>query len=205
MYPLIEEIMENKTWSLNVSEQIKKNKEKEVQQTRAKEWLLGKPTKVITSEEVTGPEKIYTSEWAIGMDDWIPQFGRGDGEDYHILTEAMEYAVRAPGFSLEIGVREGAGSKIMIEAYRKANKKIPRVHIGLDPYGGIIYNYADDENVVDAYPNKLRDCAIPALFQMCAGSNVDFLFFQMTDEQFFKRFADGVPIYMMDHTQQSRH
>ena len=178
---------------MNVNEQIKKNKEKEVQQTRAKEWLISKaPKKTVTSKEIKEPEKIITDTWAKSIEE--AQFGRGDGYDYHILKEAMSYAVSATGFSLEIGVREGAGSKIMIEAYQEIN--VPKIHIGLDPYGGIPYRYKDDTLVTDAYPNLFRDCAIPELFRMCAGSNVDFLFFQMTDEQFFKRFADGVPVYI---------
>ena len=128
-------------------------------------------------------------------ENWIAEFGRGDGSDYNILKDAVDFGMRAEGMSCEIGIREGAGSKIIIEGYQQ-RKDLPRVHIGIDPYGGIPYEYTDDEKIWDAYPNKLRDCAIPELFKMCAGTNVDFLFFQMTDEQFFKRFADGVPLYL---------
>lgn len=134
--------------------------------------------------------------WGKPVDDkWIAEFGRGDGSEYNILQDAVNFGMRASGMSCEIGIREGKGSKIIIEGYQQ-EKTLPRVHIGIDPYGGIPYEFTDKETIWDAYPNKLRDCAIPELYKLCSGTNVQFLFFQMTDTQFFKRFADGVPIYI---------
>lgn len=141
--------------------------------------------------------RIFGSELTISHwtdEEVAPEFGRGDGSGYEILQQAAEYSLGARGISVEIGVREGCGSKIMIEEFKKS--EFPKLHIGIDPYGSIPYLYKDTEHVLNAYPNEMRDVAIPELYKLCAGSNVDFMFFQMTDEQFFKRFADGIPIYM---------
>lgn len=117
-----------------------------------------------------------------------------DSGDNRILFEVAKNITErnVPGLSIEIGTRAGGGSATII---RGLLGNAPRTHIALDPYGSIDYDYSDHQIIEDAYPNAYRDAAIPALFSFCAGTNVDFLFFQMTDKQFFKRFKDGVPIY----------
>lgn len=114
-----------------------------------------------------------------------------DGGDYTPLLKAAQYVRDVPGMSMELGVRAGGGSKAIIDGLRGTNK----THIALDPYGSIDYEYTNDVIIEEAYPNRIRDVTIPALYNLCASSSVDFLYFQMTDTQFFKRFEDGVPIY----------
>lgn len=117
-----------------------------------------------------------------------------DGGNHNILTHVAKNITRdnIPGMTMEIGIRAGGGSAAIMKGLLGDQK---RTHIGLDPYGSIDYEYTEDRIVEDAYPNRFRDAAIPALYDFCAGSNVNFLFFQMTDTQFFKRFSDGVPLY----------
>jgi len=119
-----------------------------------------------------------------------------DGEDYHILANAAKLISNIKGLTCEIGVRAGGSSKIIIDAIMASKPIAIRTHIAIDPYGDLDYEYNDDEIIEKAYSDKLRDIAIPALYRYCVGSKVNFLFFQMTDTQFFTRFGDGVPIYI---------
>jgi len=118
-----------------------------------------------------------------------------DSVDYQILGQAAIDIVNVKGMTCEIGTRAGGSSKVIIDNIMKSQPKGIRTHIAIDPYGGLDYRSKDDEIIEDAYPDRIRDIAIPALYRYCVGSMVNFLFFQMTDDQFFKRFADGVPIY----------
>jgi hypothetical protein len=119
-----------------------------------------------------------------------------DGENYEVLYDAAQRIVHIKGMTCEIGVRAGGSSKIIIDGIMASNPVGIRTHIGIDPYGSIDYKYNDTEIVENAYENKYRDVAIPALFRYCAGSKVNFQFYQMTDTQYMKRFADGVPVYL---------
>lgn len=119
-----------------------------------------------------------------------------DSKDYHLLENAAFMIHDVEGMSLEIGTRAGGSSRIMIDGIVKSIPYQTRTHICIDPYGGIDYNYTDGVYVEDAYPNVYRDIAIPALFKYCMDKPINFIYFQLTDEQFMKRFADGVPIYL---------
>jgi hypothetical protein len=122
-------------------------------------------------------------------------------EDYHLLFEAAKAIANVSGLSIEIGTREGGSSKWIIDGLLSHQKAI-RTHIMVDPYGEIPYVTLDvqetNQNYVihGRYGNDLRNIAIPGIFALCEGTWVDPLFFQMTDEQFFKRYADGVPVYI---------
>jgi hypothetical protein len=119
-----------------------------------------------------------------------------DSTDYHILASAVANIRTVKGLTLEIGTRAGGSSKVIIDSIMKSNPLGIRTHVCIDPYGGLDYQIKDDEIIEDAYPDKVRDIAIPALFRYCVGSKVNFQFYQMTDTQFFKRFDDGVPVYV---------
>lgn len=125
----------------------------------------------------------------------LMEFGL-DGGDYHLLEQAAFFIRDVEGLSLEIGTREGGSSRIIVDGIVKSNPHSTRTHVCIDPYGGIEYEYCDNYTIVDAYSNKYRDLAIPALYKYCAGKPVNFIYYQMTDTQFFKRFSDGVPIYL---------
>lgn len=119
-----------------------------------------------------------------------------DSVDYGVLHQAAIDIVNVKGMTCEIGTRAGGSSKYIIDGIMKSNPQGIRTHIAIDPYGGIDYKSRDDEIIVEAYPDRIRDVAIPALFRYCVGSKVNFQFYQMTDDQFFQRFYDGVPVYV---------
>lgn len=118
-----------------------------------------------------------------------------DSENYDLLQKASEEIADVEGISLEIGLRQGGGSKYMIDGLLKSGKK--RTHIAIDPYGSMDYLYTDEFIVSPGwYPDTERDLAVPGLLLYCSKTPINFLFFQMTDDQFFKRFEDGVPVYV---------
>ena len=119
-----------------------------------------------------------------------------DGSDYYLLEQASFLIRDVEGMTLEIGTREGGGSRIIIDGIVKSDPSSTRTHVCIDPYGGIDYEYCDEYAIEDAYPNRYRDLAIPLLYKYCADKPVNFIYYQMTDQQFFKRFSDGVPVYL---------
>ena len=57
----------------------------------------------------------------------------GDGTEYEILKDACTHVKGDKLLTCEIGVREGLGSKIILEAFKDKT----HWHIGIDPYGNI--------------------------------------------------------------------
>ena len=121
----------------------------------------------------------------------------GDSTEYEILAKACTYVKGDNLLTCEIGVREGKGSKIILDAFKDKT----HWHIGIDPYGNIPYQHYDVRATQVDTGKKL-----PLIFranytnQMKAEllKNLDFpnfTLYQLEDTEFFKRFADGVPIY----------
>ena len=71
---------------------------------------------------------------------------KGDSSEYELLIEAVQNSQSTsqdPVLMCEIGVREGLGSKLMIDA---ALKQYPKAHLlGIDPYGNLDYAHYDDK------------------------------------------------------------
>lgn len=122
-----------------------------------------------------------------------------DGHDYHVVSDAVESVQGVPGMACEIGLRRGGGSKFMIDAMIRTKQK--RTLIGIDPYGNIDYITKklpnDAETVVTKmdYTNEMRDLCIINMYLYSARNQINFLFFPLEDTEFFKRYADGVPVY----------
>ena len=78
---------------------------------------------------------------------------KGDSTDYNLL-EKWTKDFDCDGFaSVEIGVREGMGSKIMMD-----NLKNFYLHIGIDPYGNLEYQHYDDTSAYTCdYTDEMRD------------------------------------------------
>ena len=111
---------------------------------------------------------------------------RGDSNEYQILAEACQSLEGDDFFTAEIGVREGAGSKIILDSliFKK------HWHIGIDPYGNLNYQHYDTVDSCTAdYTNKMKLQLIKDL------DYKNFSLLQMGDDEFMKRFFDGVPIY----------
>lgn len=116
-----------------------------------------------------------------------------DSSHYEVLEQAVSNIKEIPGLCIEIGIRLGGSSKIIIDGLIKSNKQ--RTFIGLDPYGSLPYLYQEN-NIIERgwYHTLERDITIPGLFLYCAGTNVNFIYQQMTDDQYMKRFSDGIPV-----------
>lgn len=109
-----------------------------------------------------------------------------DGVEYDILVRAVESSLGVPGFSCEIGVREGGSSQLIM------NHSKDRIHIGIDPYGDLPYRGDENHIYTMDYTVDMQKRMLSNLYSSHPGQ---FMFFAMEDFEFFKRFADGVPIY----------
>ena len=110
----------------------------------------------------------------------------GDSREYEILVEACESLTSDNLLTAEIGVRQGLGSKLILENLK--NKK--HWHIGIDPYGNLSYEHFDDQpSIVCNYTNSMKvDLLRDLNFE-------NFTLYQLGDDEFMKSFYDGVPIY----------
>lgn len=111
---------------------------------------------------------------------------QGDSVEYEILKIACDSLTGDDLFTCEIGVRQGAGSKVILDAFK--NKK--HWHIGIDPYGNLNYEHYDNSGKYTCdYTNSMKLQLIKDL------DYENFTLFSMGDDEFIKRFSDGVPIY----------
>ena len=86
---------------------------------------------------------------------------KGDSVEYDLLQAWANFDCDGY-YSCEIGVRSGLGSKIIMD-----NIKNNYMHIGVDPYGDLVYQHCDDQadrkwkglerGVAPTYSDKLRD------------------------------------------------
>lgn len=117
----------------------------------------------------------------------------GDSYDYELLDSAVKRIKNPIGSSFEIGVRRGMGSKTIIDAYRKYHPKlIDLIHVGLDPYGDLPYNFSETiKNAKSDYTNLMKRETIINF----AKKYQEFHFVNLDTYEFFKRFSDGYPVY----------
>ena len=78
---------------------------------------------------------------------------KGDSTEYNLL-EKWTKNFDCQGFmTAEIGVREGMGSKIMMD-----NLKNIYLHVGIDPYGNLKYQHYDNTDSYQCdYTDQMRD------------------------------------------------
>ena len=111
---------------------------------------------------------------------------KGDSTEYEILQEACDTLEGDDLFTAEIGVREGKGSKIILDSFKY--KK--HWHIGIDPYGNLDYQHYDDTGSYTCdYTNDMKLQLLKDL------DYSNFTLFPFGDDEFMNRFSDGVPIY----------
>ena len=110
---------------------------------------------------------------------------------YGFFDEAIQLLKNPIGVSVEIGVRRGMGTKCIIDAYRKYHPHILLKHLGIDPYGNILYKTSDGDNGCRLdYTNTMKQEALLAIIK----EYPEFNFVNLEDSEFFKRYADGYPI-----------
>jgi len=118
---------------------------------------------------------------------------RGDSSDYELLKKWCEtIQVHNPKnrfFSCEIGVREGLGSKIIMDTFKEKLQGIGYMHFGIDPYGDLIYQHCDNQpnitwkgfpkGVAPTYSDEMGEQMIKDFEEYPM-----FNFIKMTDTQF---------------------
>lgn len=116
-----------------------------------------------------------------------------DNIDYHVIEEGVRLVTNVPGLTCELGVRSGGGSQYIMETLRDTNQK--KTHIGIDPYGNILVEGRNNGKTRYDYTNEMRNKCMINLYKLSSELNINFLFFALEDTEFFKRYADGVPVY----------
>jgi hypothetical protein len=112
---------------------------------------------------------------------------RGDSADYDLL-EKWSKDFDCQGYkTCEIGVREGLGSKIIMDGVRNNY-----IHVGVDPYGDLVYQHCDDQanrqwigyepGVAPTYPDSMRDTLLKDM--MPYRQQGKFTLCNMTDTEF---------------------
>ena len=132
----------------------------------------------------------------------------GDSAEYNLLAKwADQLSPRDFYLTVEIGVREGYGSDVIMENL----KNRPNFHIGIDPYGDIIYDHVDmppgtiprwtdfEGNLlynedgsykIPTYPNSMKQNFLEAFKK-----HENFILYQLEDTEYFNAFGAGLPIY----------
>jgi len=140
-----------------------------------------------------------------------------DSQEYQILYNAAKEVGSTPGAVVEIGTRRGGSAKIIMDALVETNSAQDRPMFCIDPYGNIDleitninasihypgkYEVEGDAMSKDDsfatkfdYTNSMRNRIIPSLYYYAFQAGFNFTFFCLEDTEFFKRYADGVPIY----------
>lgn len=139
-----------------------------------------------------------------------------DSQEYEVLTNAVAAVKReVPGAVVEIGTRRGGSAKMIIDTLVQTGNS-NRSMFCIDPYGNIeiectnlnmsIHN-PDRQIEGDKmskeitspqrfdYDNTMRNRTIPSLYYCAYEAGLNFTFFCLEDNEFFKRYADGVPVY----------
>tara|TARA_R110000751_G_scaffold281918_1_gene384950 strand:+ start:610 stop:1185 length:576 start_codon:yes stop_codon:yes gene_type:complete len=110
---------------------------------------------------------------------------QGDSTEYEIIKEACA-TLGDNLLTAEIGVRQGKGSLTILDSLKDKN----HWHIGIDPYGNLNYEHYDNSGEYTCdYTNSMRLNLIKDM------NYENFTLFPMGDDEFMKRFNDGVPIY----------
>jgi len=115
-----------------------------------------------------------------------------DSAEYDILAEAVALAP-AEGIFCEIGLRRGGGIKVILDGVAK--RGMAATVLSLDCYGHMPYMVTEDHRDDFDYHNAMRDETLPGIYEYVRGKRINFVFFNLEDTEFFRRFADGVPIY----------
>ena len=113
---------------------------------------------------------------------------KGDSTEYHLITEQIgKLKLDKVTLTCEIGLREGLGSKIIMDAILDSKPKLYK-HLAVDPYNNLSYEHYDNEgSVVAGYTEEMKQKTVSYLYQ----NYPDFDFFHMTDDYYFKTMGEG--------------
>ena len=113
---------------------------------------------------------------------------KGDSTEYHLITEQIgKLKLDQVTLTCEIGLREGLGSKIIMDAILDSKPKLYK-HVAVDPYNNLSYEHYDNEgSVVAGYTEEMKQNTVHYLYQ----NYPEFDFFHMTDDYYFKTMGEG--------------
>ena len=113
---------------------------------------------------------------------------KGDTSEYHLITKHIgKLNIDRATLTCEIGLREGLGSKIIMDAVREHKPNLYK-HIAIDPYNNLSYEHYDNEgSVVAGYTEEMKQKTVSYLYQ----NYPEFDFYHMTDDYYFKTMGDG--------------
>lgn len=119
----------------------------------------------------------------------------GDRNCYDAMTKYLLELKGVSGITCEVGLRRGGGTVHIINSLIENGDK--RTHVSIDPYGTIMYSDIAGVHRTD-YTNQMRNQTISDIFKFAYDNEVNLIFFNMEDSEFYKRFSDGVPVYDME-------
>tara|TARA_Y100000114_G_scaffold75727_1_gene69453 strand:- start:146 stop:745 length:600 start_codon:yes stop_codon:yes gene_type:complete len=113
---------------------------------------------------------------------------KGDSSEYHLITKHIgKLNIDRATLTCEIGLREGLGSKIIMDAMREHKPNLYK-HVAIDPYNNLSYEHYDNEgSVVAGYTEEMKQKTVSYLYQ----NYPEFDFYHMTDDYYFKTMGDG--------------
>lgn len=123
-----------------------------------------------------------------------------NGSDYEVLMRACRKVKGVPGLTCEVGLREGGGSKYMIDTLL-ANEDFGRTHVAIDPYGSIPYIQSETNTIggfeggTGPYPNEMMKYTLRDLYGYICNKDIQVLFFPFEDTVYYAMFGGGVPVY----------
>jgi len=121
----------------------------------------------------------------------------GDSGEYEVLAQGVELSKEVDGMLCEIGLREGLGTKFIIDA--AVIHRPGSTVISIDPYGSILYKPRNHmpECRLD-YTNEMGKQCVADLSAYVIDKNVDWQFFKTTDTRFFEQYMDGIELYELE-------
>ena len=113
---------------------------------------------------------------------------KGDSTEYYLITKEIgKLELDQVTLTCEIGLREGLGSKIIMDAILDSKPKLYK-HVAVDPYNNLSYEHYDNEgSVVAGYTEEMKQKTVSYLYQ----NYPDFDFFHMTADYYFKTMGEG--------------
>ena len=113
---------------------------------------------------------------------------KGDSSEYHLITKHIgKLNIDRATLTCEIGLREGLGSKIIMDAIREHKPNLYK-HVAIDPYNNLSYEHYDNEgSVVAGYTEEMKQKTVSYLYQ----NYPEFDFYHMTDDYYFRTMGDG--------------
>lgn len=113
---------------------------------------------------------------------------KGDSSEYNLIAEQIDkLKIDRATLTCEIGLREGLGSKIIMDSVRKHKPNLYK-HIAVDPYGNLKYQHYDKSKEYTAdYTEDMKQRTVSELYKEYS----EFTFFHMTDDYYFKTMGEG--------------